>query len=160
MIPHQIPHQTDDYERRLLEHNAPWQLAGQTLCQWIAQRPELWDIDSKEAHEASVSVRDAVFKGAAPAAPGVYFLMNDDGGFLYAGKATYINNRIVHHFKAGKPFTRCWWLEMPRQAAELLEAYLIQYHSFPLNRVRSYSVFPDQVRQLEQEIDAYLSQCH
>lgn len=145
-------------ERRILADMEPWKLAGVSIQQWIAGRPELWDIDSADAHAASVSVRDAVFKGAVPAEPGVYFLMNDDGGFLYAGKATHMNQRVAQHFRTGKPFTRCWWIAMPRAAAELVEAYLIRFHRFPLNKVRSYSAGTDQVRKLEQEIDRYLSQ--
>lgn len=132
----------------------PLSKAIQELIQWIVCRPELWDIDSGEAMAAAVPVRDAIFRGRAPQEPGIYFLMTDDGGFRYVGKATYIRDRIVDHFRRGKQFTHCWWIEMPRPAAELVEGYLIRHHKFPLNRVRSYTVQPDAVRALAAAIDA------
>jgi len=136
----------------------PLSQAIEETIQWIACRPELWDIDSKDAMAAAAPARDVVFRGMGPQEPGIYFLMTDDGGFRYVGKATYIRDRIIDHFRRGKQFTHCWWIEMPRPAAELVEAYLIRHHKFPLNRVRSYSADVDAVRRLEQEIELYLSQ--
>lgn len=134
----------------------PLSKAIEDLIQWIVCRPELWDIDSKDAMQAALPVREALH-GGAPQAPGIYFLMTDDGGFRYVGKATYIRDRIVDHIRRGKQFTHCWWIEVPRQAAELVEGYLIEHHKFPLNSVRSYSVQPDAVRALTAAIEQSLS---
>lgn len=150
-----MPFDQDLYERKALEQSTPWVLTGETLIQWIVRQPDLWDIGSEEARAAAVPVWDAI-RGKAPQEPGVYFLMTDDGGFRYVGKATYIRDRIIDHLRRGKQFTHCWWIEMPRQAAEMVEAYLIRHHQFPLNRVRSYSADPEFVRKLADEIELHL----
>jgi hypothetical protein len=158
MIPHQIPHQTmttEQAERRVLEDMEPWKLSGETLIEWIVRQPDLWDIGSQEACAAAVPVREAV-RGKAPQEPGVYFLMTDDGGFRYVGKATYIRDRIIDHVRRGKQFTHCWWIEMPRKAAEMVEAYLIRHHKFPLNKVRSYSADTEFVTMLADAIERSL----
>lgn len=152
-----MPLDKNFYERRVLEQATPWVLTGETLIQWVVRQPDLWDIGSEEARAAAVPVKDAL-RGKAPQEPGVYFLMTDDGGFRYVGKATYIRDRIIDHVKRGKQFTHCWWIEMPRQAAELVEGYLIRHHRFPLNRVRSYSADTEFVRKLAEEIEISLSQ--
>jgi protoheme ferro-lyase len=45
---------------------------------------------------------------------------------------------------------------MPRKAAEMVEAYLIRHHKFPLNRVRSYSADTEFVKMLADAIERSL----
>jgi hypothetical protein len=149
----------NDAERQLILDSRPWELTGEEIHHWIARQPELWDIDSKEAMNAAVSRKDVIVGRKAPDACGVYFLMTNDGGFRYVGKASSIRGRIADHHRKGRQFTHCWWIEMPLKAAELVEAYLIQHHRFPLNVVPSRSVFQDSVQRLTREIDGRLSQC-
>jgi len=149
----------NDSEKQLILDSRPWELTGEEIHQWIARQPELWDIDSKEAMDAAVPLKDVIVRKKAPDACGVYFLMTDDGGFRYVGKATSIRGRIADHHRRGQQFTHCWWIEMPLKAAELVESYLIQHHQFPLNVVPSRSVFYDSTKRLSEEIERHLSQC-
>ena len=111
----------------------PWVLSGESVYQWIVRQENLWDIKSKDALAESITVEDAVFRNKCSAACGIYFLMSNDGGIYYIGKATSIRQRIINHWQRGKNFERCYWVEMPLEAAEIVEAYYIRRYRFSMN---------------------------
>ena len=148
--------ENDELDRRNKQDLEPWVLTNETVYQWIARQPELWDVGSEQAAAQAVTLRDAMFRGKCSSDSGVYFLMGDPGGFYYVGKATNIRERVINHFQRGKDFSHCWWIEMPVRAAELVEAYLITINNYPMNRIPSRHVSSDQVKKLSDEIERWL----